>query len=90
LGLLTGYDGLLMPTTRVAAPKSEDVEQYFLILSQNCIPWSFIGFPVLSVPCGLTQAGLPVGAQLVTGPLEDGRLLALGAALERALAGGGA
>lgn len=31
-----------------------------------------------------------VGAQLVTGPLEDGRLLALGAALERALAGGGA
>jgi Asp-tRNA(Asn)/Glu-tRNA(Gln) amidotransferase A subunit family amidase len=71
-----------MPTTRVAAPKSEEVDNYFLVLSQNCILWSFIGFPVVSVPCGWTAHGLPVGAQLVTGPNEDDRLLALAAALE--------
>jgi aspartyl-tRNA(Asn)/glutamyl-tRNA(Gln) amidotransferase subunit A len=82
LAQLQEYDGLLMPTTRVAAPKSEEVDNYFLVLSQNCILWSFIGFPVVSVPCGWTSNGLPVGAQLVTGPNEDDRLLALAAALE--------
>jgi Asp-tRNA(Asn)/Glu-tRNA(Gln) amidotransferase A subunit family amidase len=86
--LLARYDGLLMPTTAIAAPKSTEVDEYFLILSRNCIPWSFIGFPACSVPAGRTGAGLPVGAQLVTGPREDGRLLALAAALERALGDG--
>lgn len=83
--LLHEYDGLLMPTTAVAAPKSTEVDNYFLTLSRNCIPWSFIGFPACSVPAGRTPGGLPVGAQLVTGPLEDGRLLALAAALEGAM-----
>lgn len=85
LALLAGYDGLLMPTTAVAAPKTAEVDDYFLILSRNCIPWSFIGFPASSVPCGWTREGLPVGAQFVTGPLEEGRLVALSAALERTL-----
>lgn len=83
--LLRGYDGLLMPTTSVTAPKSTDVDQYFLTLSRNCIPWSFIGFPACSLPCGLSARGLPVGAQLVTGPLQDGLLVALAAALERGI-----
>jgi aspartyl-tRNA(Asn)/glutamyl-tRNA(Gln) amidotransferase subunit A len=79
------FDALLMPTTRVAAPKSTEVDDYFLVLSQNCILWSFIGFPVVSVPCGWTSQGLPVGAQLVAGPHEDHRLLALAEALEAKL-----
>ena len=80
-------DALLMPTCRVPAPKSNDVERFFLTLSLNCIPWSFIGFPTISVPCGFTPEGLPVGAQLVAGPMEDGRLLAMAAGLEKALEG---
>ncbi|HLF04654.1 MAG TPA: amidase, partial [Dehalococcoidia bacterium] len=83
--LLGRFDALLMPTCRVPAPKSDQVELFFLVLSLNCIPWSFIGFPAISVPCGATAAGLPVGAQLVTGPMEDGRLLSLAAGLERGL-----
>ena len=75
-------DAFLMPTSRVTAPKTTEVEQYFMVLSLNCIPWSFIGFPALSIPCGRTTAGLPVGVELVTAPFEDGRLLALAAALE--------
>jgi aspartyl-tRNA(Asn)/glutamyl-tRNA(Gln) amidotransferase subunit A len=82
LAEIARYDALLMPTTRVAAPKSTEVDDYFLVLSQNCILWSFIGFPVASVPCGWTSNRLPVGAQLVAGPYEDYRLLALAAALE--------
>lgn len=88
LATMAGFDAFLMPTTRVAAPKSSEVDNYFLVLSQNCILWSFIGFPVVSVPCGWTADHLPVGAQLVAGPFEDDRLLAVAAALEAALAAG--
>ena len=80
------YDALVMPTCRVSPPKNEDVEQVFLALSLNCIPWSFIGFPAASVPGGITRGGLPVGIELVAGPMEDGRLLALASALESSLA----
>lgn len=83
---LSEFDALIMPTCRVAAPKSKEAERFLLVLSQNCILWSFIGFPAISVPCGMTPAGLPVGAQLVAGPGEDGRLLALSSAFESALA----
>jgi Asp-tRNA(Asn)/Glu-tRNA(Gln) amidotransferase A subunit family amidase len=39
--------------------------------------------PALALPCGRDEAGMPFGLQVV-GPLhQDGRLLALGAALER-------
>jgi Asp-tRNA(Asn)/Glu-tRNA(Gln) amidotransferase A subunit family amidase len=85
LAQFSQFDALLMPTTRVPAPKSAEVDEYFLVLSQNCILWSFIGFPVVSVPCGWTPGRLPVGAQLVAGPHEDYRLLALAAALEATL-----
>ncbi len=79
------FDALLMPTCRVVAPRREESGRYHMILSENCIPWSFIGFPALSVPCGLTAAGLPVGAQFVAAPLDDGVLFALASALELAL-----
>jgi aspartyl-tRNA(Asn)/glutamyl-tRNA(Gln) amidotransferase subunit A len=87
LAQLGTLDALLMPTCRVPAPKSNDVERFFLTLSLNCIPWSFIGFPTISVPCGFTPEGLPVGTQLVAGPMEDGRLLAMAAGLESGLDG---
>lgn len=84
--LLDGLDALAMPTCRVVAPRSEEGDRYFLVLSENCIPWSFIGFPAISVPCGLTPERLPVGIEFVAAPLDDGVLLSLGSAVE-ALAG---
>ncbi|SUZ94762.1 uncharacterized protein METZ01_LOCUS47616 [marine metagenome] len=84
LAELEGFDAFIMPTTLVPAVKAEDTEQYLTILSRNCIPWSMIGFPTLSVPAGLTSGGLPVGAQLVAAPFDDGIILALASALESA------
>lgn len=40
----------------VTAPLSTEVERYFLVLSQNCILWSFVGVPAMSLPCGRTSA----------------------------------
>lgn len=85
--LLAEHDVLAMPTTLVTAPLVERADEYFLLLSRNAIPWSFIGFPVLSVPCG-APGGLPVATQLVAGPGQEETLVTVGAALEGALGNG--
>ncbi len=46
------------------------------------------GCPALSLPCGFTQAGLPVGLQLVGPPRGEAALLAAARALEAILAVG--
>lgn len=43
------------------------------------------GCPALSLPCGVTAEGLPLGLQLVAPPRGEARLLAAAAALEEAL-----
>ena len=88
LRLFDRFDALLMPTARIAAPRSDDAGAHFLSLSHNTILWSLIGFPAISVPCGWTPARLPAGAQLVAAPYEDARLLSIAAALELALSRG--
>lgn len=81
---LEDFDVLAMPTSPVPAPKVEESEQYLTILSRNCVPWSFIGFPAISVPCGRTTEGLPIGLQFVGAPYADGLVLALASAFEAA------
>lgn len=86
LGYFANLDALILPTTRTLAPKHENAADYFLSLSQNCIAWSFVGFPAMSLPCGWSGSPpLPVGAQLVGKPQQDQRLLTLAAALESVL-----
>jgi aspartyl-tRNA(Asn)/glutamyl-tRNA(Gln) amidotransferase subunit A len=82
------FDALLTPTTLTAAPKSDEADYYFFALSRNCILWSVLGFPVISLPCGRTPLNLPVGAQLTAAPYEDARLLSIAAALELELSRG--
>ena len=48
-------------------------------------PFNITGHPAISVPCGVSDRGLPVGLQLVGRKFEDGRLLGLAAALEQVL-----
>ena len=38
-------------------------------------PWSFCGFPAITVPCGLTEEGLPLGIQLTGKPYGERELL---------------
>lgn len=80
--LFERVDALALPTTLITAPWVEDAERYLLVLSRTCIPWSFIGVPAVSLPCGRSAAGLPIGLQLVAPAFADGRLVALGTAVE--------
>jgi len=46
--------------------------------------FNVLGLPALSMPCGLSSQGLPIGLQLVAAPFEEATLLQLGAVLEDA------
>jgi aspartyl-tRNA(Asn)/glutamyl-tRNA(Gln) amidotransferase subunit A len=70
------YDVLAAPTSpTVAFRLGERVEDPLaMYLSDVCtIPVNLAGLPGISVPCGFAD-GLPVGLQLITPPLEEGRL----------------
>jgi aspartyl-tRNA(Asn)/glutamyl-tRNA(Gln) amidotransferase subunit A len=75
------HDVLVMPTSPVVAPPADDFAAYLMLLSRNAIPWSFVGFPVISVPCGWVE-GLPVGLQLVAAPDREDLLVAVGKVVE--------
>jgi amidase len=88
------HDLLVCPT--VAVPPFP-VEQRFptTIAGETLttyIDWMFLTFvitltgcPAISLPCGLTADGLPVGLQLVGRPHGDATLLGMAALLEEAL-----
>jgi amidase len=46
-------------------------------------PWNLTGFPAMSVPAGLSDAGLPLAVQIVGPPGSERRLLGLAAQLEQ-------
>lgn len=52
----------------------------------NGNPWAFdvYGIPAITVPCGLTNAGLPVGLQISAAPFAETTMLALAHAFEQA------
>ncbi|MEK7681884.1 MAG: amidase family protein, partial [Chloroflexota bacterium] len=48
-------------------------------------PWSYCGFPSVSLPTGTTESGLPLGVQLVAARWRDRRLLRVARWCEAAL-----
>lgn len=74
-------DVLAMPTALTVAPLITDYARHLVSLARNAIPWSFVGFPAMSVPAGLVD-GLPVGLQLVAPPHREDLLLAAALAVE--------
>jgi aspartyl-tRNA(Asn)/glutamyl-tRNA(Gln) amidotransferase subunit A len=50
------------------------------------IPANLAGLPAISVPCGFDAQGLPIGLQLITGVLEEAKLLQVAHQYERAAA----
>ncbi len=75
------YDLLLTPTMPIPAlPVGQDLneptaERHWIDWSPFSYPFNMTRQPAASIPCGLTQAGLPIGLQIV-GPLyADDRVL---------------
>ncbi len=86
-----GVDLLVTPTVPATAPPAPEaggggsgVVKGTLL--RNTYPFNLAGFPALSLPCGRTSAGLPIGLQIVGRPYEDLTVLRAGLAYERATA----
>ena len=86
-------DVVLTPTCRVAAPKVSDLETMsdkdlrayeVRKLLGNAAPFSLLFWPSVSVPCGFTREGLPVGLQISARPGADALVLEVARAFEQA------
>jgi aspartyl-tRNA(Asn)/glutamyl-tRNA(Gln) amidotransferase subunit A len=84
-------DALVAPTTPIPAPhigeesvtvRGEKHPTRALLLRLNR-PANLAGVPAITVPCGLTRQGLPVGVQLMAGWTRELLLLELARAFER-------
>jgi aspartyl-tRNA(Asn)/glutamyl-tRNA(Gln) amidotransferase subunit A len=83
-------DCIFLPTTPNTAPKigattvrlgdaDEDVRLATTRLVRGI---NALGYPALSIPCGLSASALPIGLQIVGPAFEEALILRIGAALE--------
>jgi amidase len=89
---LQGYEFLVLPVSQVA-PFPVDVEwvaaidgvpmQTYIDWMATCYVITLTGCPAISVPCGFTPDGLPVGLQIVGRPRRDMDVLRLACAFEQ-------
>jgi len=63
--VLDQVDVIATPTAGAGAPPADNLDfATALMLPVFTAPWNALGLPTISVPCGLTSDGLPVGLQL--------------------------
>jgi len=80
------FDLLLTPTTPITAPVIEglDAIEAARQLTRCTAPFNLAGLPALSLPCGMSAAGLPIGLHIIAAPWNEARVLRAGRAFERA------
>jgi aspartyl-tRNA(Asn)/glutamyl-tRNA(Gln) amidotransferase subunit A len=78
-------DVLLTPTVGEGAPLIEgsDMITQTESITRLTLPFSLCAIPALSVPCGFTSGGLPIGAQLVAARHRDDQVLRAGRAYQQ-------
>ncbi|MRX37576.1 amidase [Aminobacter sp. MDW-2] len=88
--VLTNVDILAVPTLPLTAPKlgTATVEVGGTTMStlsalwHNVFPLNLTGLPAMSVPCGFSDTGLPIGLQLIGRGFEEALLLRVGQAYQ--------
>jgi Asp-tRNA(Asn)/Glu-tRNA(Gln) amidotransferase A subunit family amidase len=65
-GMFAGVDALVMPSTDTPAPATLETTG----TPKFQAPWSCAGVPAVSIPCGLSDDGMPIGLQII-GPHES-------------------
>ena len=80
------YDFLITPTTPIAAPTIEghDAVEQAGRLTRFTAPFNLAGLPALSIPCGFTKEGLPIGLQIISRAWADAKVLNAAYAFEQA------
>ena len=92
LNIFAKVDLLVTPTTPMPAPAIADLKKdpealrpAELILLRNTRPFNVWGLPTISVPCGFTKSGLPIGLQIAGPHWREDLVLRLAHAYEQAV-----
>jgi aspartyl-tRNA(Asn)/glutamyl-tRNA(Gln) amidotransferase subunit A len=80
-------DAILSPTAPAPAFKlGEKVNDPLAMYANDVftLPCNLAGLPGLSLPCGFTRSGLPIGLQILGRPFDEATVLRVGQSFERA------
>src|SRR6266481_540097 len=83
-------DLMITPTTPALAPSFTELEaapdqlrSTELHILRNTRPFNVFGLPTISIPCGFSKSGMPIGLQITGAPGAEGAVLALARAYEK-------
>ena len=78
-------DVLVTPTVAVQAPTiaellahPEELRKREMAMLRNTRPFNTLGLPTISVPCGFTRDGMPIGLQISGRPGAEAVVMAMG------------
>ena len=91
VSIFADVDVLVTPTTPIVAPTIAELKQnpdllrpQELLLLRNTRPINVWGLPAISVPCGFTEGGLPIGLQIIGPHWGEAGVLQVAHAYEQA------
>jgi aspartyl-tRNA(Asn)/glutamyl-tRNA(Gln) amidotransferase subunit A len=87
----SNFDLVVMPTQRILPPtlneligRINDNKVANPKVTSNCTPFNIFGLPAISIPCGYSKSGLPIGLMIAGPHFSEGKVLALANAYEKA------
>src|SRR5260370_8198909 len=89
--MLQNVDVIVTPTTPIPAPRIDEVdkpwaggpEKAAAALTRFTRFFNIVGLPAISVPCGFTSGGLPIGMQIVGKAFDESTVLRVAHAYEQ-------
>jgi aspartyl-tRNA(Asn)/glutamyl-tRNA(Gln) amidotransferase subunit A len=77
-------DVLITPTSTAVAPTFAGYDGMKVDMSSNFTGiWNLVGFPALSIGCGFSTEGLPIGLQIIGAPFAEPTVFRVGDAYQR-------
>jgi aspartyl-tRNA(Asn)/glutamyl-tRNA(Gln) amidotransferase subunit A len=87
----TDFDLVVLPTQRILPPtldelmkRAQDTAPTNPLVTSNTSPFNVLGIPAISLPCGFSKSGLPIGLMIAGPRFSEGKVLALAQAYEAA------
>jgi aspartyl-tRNA(Asn)/glutamyl-tRNA(Gln) amidotransferase subunit A len=91
--ILRRVDAFVLPTLPIPAPLAEEAgkdieidgvtENATVALLRMTMPFNLSGLPAVSVPCGFSSQGLPIGMQIAGKPFEEATVLRIAHAYQQ-------
>ncbi len=84
-GMLETVDAIVSPSSPAPAPTFADFSPDSMFKNPSFTnPYNLTGLPAISIPCGFSALGLPIGLQIATKPFTEALTLQIAYAYEQA------